>query len=265
MKQDVAPAPDWSIDPHMSNQEENRIGRWSRRKTEAKKETVKTVRGPIVTYAQDSIDKHTIDASPPPTSQASGRLGALDLSEEALQELKTAPDTELINNDKDELEEEEQDLDILSQEHGLPNIDSLDAQSDFKPFMQGGIPDILKQAAMRRLWRIDKSFGFLDGMNDYDEDFKVTGKLITMLDTNYKIGRGFLDEIDEDDEDDEVDESNISEEEITNNEIDASSDTSTKSKGVDSTPEQTDPEVSETNETQITESVPPKVPTEDNI
>jgi len=118
-----------------------------------------------------------------------------------------------------ETETDDDHLDALAQEYELPSVDSLDAESDFKPFMQVGIPDALKQAAMRRLWRIDKSFGFLDGMNDYDEDFNITDKLITLLDTNYKVGKGFLDE-DETDEEEEI---------ISENENDKNSETEKES------------------------------------
>lgn len=53
----------------------------------------------------------------------------------------------------------------------LPDIDSLDAESDFTPFMRAGVPEELKRLALRKLWRTNPVFANLDGLNDYDEDF----------------------------------------------------------------------------------------------
>src|SRR5689334_3260306 len=37
----------------------------------------------------------------------------------------------------------------------LPPVESLGADSDFKPFLQAAVPEELRQAALRRLWRSD--------------------------------------------------------------------------------------------------------------
>jgi hypothetical protein len=55
----------------------------------------------------------------------------------------------------------------------LPDIDSLDKDSDYTPFMQDGVPEELKKLALRALWRSDPVLANLDGLNDYDEDFKA--------------------------------------------------------------------------------------------
>ncbi len=55
----------------------------------------------------------------------------------------------------------------------LPDIDSLDKDSDYTPFMQVGVPEELKKLALRALWRSDPVLANLDGLNDYDEDFKA--------------------------------------------------------------------------------------------
>jgi hypothetical protein len=53
----------------------------------------------------------------------------------------------------------------------LPDIDTLDKESDFTVFMQAGVPEELKNLALRALWRSDPVLANLDGLNDYDEDF----------------------------------------------------------------------------------------------
>jgi hypothetical protein len=76
----------------------------------------------------------------------------------------------------------------------LPPIESLTADSDITPFMKNGVPEFIKQRALRKMWRITPLFGFRDGLDDYDEDFNVIDKLIPAGTGNYKVGRGFLSE-----------------------------------------------------------------------
>ena len=59
----------------------------------------------------------------------------------------------------------------------LPDIESLDKDSDYTPFMQEGVPEALKNIALRALWRSDPVLANLDGLNDYDEDFKLAHDL----------------------------------------------------------------------------------------
>lgn len=53
----------------------------------------------------------------------------------------------------------------------LPDVDSLDKDSDFTAFMQDGVPEALRNRALRKLWTTDPVLANLDGLNDYDEDF----------------------------------------------------------------------------------------------
>ena len=53
----------------------------------------------------------------------------------------------------------------------LPDIESLDANSDYTAFLQDGVPEELQRLALRTLWRSDPVLANLDGLNDYDEDF----------------------------------------------------------------------------------------------
>ncbi|MHA1537993.1 MAG: DUF3306 domain-containing protein [Alphaproteobacteria bacterium] len=82
----------------------------------------------------------------------------------------------------------------------LPDIDSLDKDSDYTGFLKDGVPAPLRHLALQKLFRSDPALAVLDGLNDYDEDFtlaKVAEKIIS----SYKPGRGYVD--DEDDEDGE--------------------------------------------------------------
>jgi hypothetical protein len=53
----------------------------------------------------------------------------------------------------------------------LPDIDSLGKDSDFTVFMQDGVPEALRNRALRKLWTTDPVLANLDGLNDYEEDF----------------------------------------------------------------------------------------------
>ncbi len=74
----------------------------------------------------------------------------------------------------------------------LPDIDSLDASSDFTVFLKDGVPDALRRRALRKLWRLDPVFGHLDGLNDYDLDYTNAGTVVEGLKTIYQVGKGMV-------------------------------------------------------------------------
>ena len=53
----------------------------------------------------------------------------------------------------------------------LPDIETLDKDSDYTGFLRDGVPEELKKLALRKLWLSDPVLANLDGLNDYDEDF----------------------------------------------------------------------------------------------
>ncbi len=74
----------------------------------------------------------------------------------------------------------------------LPDIDSLDASSDFTPFLKEGVPDALRRRALRKLWRLDPVFGHLDGLNDYDLDYTNAATVVEGMKTIYQVGKGMV-------------------------------------------------------------------------
>jgi len=50
----------------------------------------------------------------------------------------------------------------------LPDIDSLKYESDFTAFLQAGVPEELRNRALRKLWTSNPLLANLDGLNDYD-------------------------------------------------------------------------------------------------
>lgn len=77
----------------------------------------------------------------------------------------------------------------------LPDIDSLDASSDFSVFMRPGVPAHLRTQALRKLWRSDPIFSKLDGLLEYGEDYTIPSWPKGAIRTAYQIGRGFVSEL----------------------------------------------------------------------
>jgi len=70
-------------------------------------------------------------------------------------------------------------------------IDSLTDESDFTVFMKEGVPQALKNQALRKLWRTNPAFAVLDGLNDYDINFRTADKVLTTFQSAWEVGRGY--------------------------------------------------------------------------
>ena len=75
----------------------------------------------------------------------------------------------------------------------LPDIDTLDKDSDYTVFMKKGVPEKLKRLALRKLFHSDPALAVLDGLNDYDEDYSMIGMVVEEVTTRYKVGKGMVD------------------------------------------------------------------------
>ena len=78
----------------------------------------------------------------------------------------------------------------------LPDVDSLNADSDYTGFLKPGVPELLRRKALRTLWRSNPVFANLDGLNDYDEDFSAVGIIAQEVSSLYKVGKGMLGDAD---------------------------------------------------------------------
>ncbi|HDZ75475.1 MAG TPA: DUF3306 domain-containing protein [Aurantimonas coralicida] len=70
------------------------------------------------------------------------------------------------------------------------DIDSLVQGDDFSLFLKRGVPELLRKQALRKLWRTNPVFANLDGLNDYDEDFRNPAH--NAYKSLWQVGRGFL-------------------------------------------------------------------------
>lgn len=64
-------------------------------------------------------------------------------------------------------------LEEVRRELDLPDIESLDKESDYSAFLKEEVPDALRNMALRKLWLSDPVLANLDGLNDYDENFAL--------------------------------------------------------------------------------------------
>ncbi len=64
-------------------------------------------------------------------------------------------------------------------------------------FLRKGVSEEIRRKALRVLWRSDPVLANLDGLNDYDEDFRATGALARVARTAYRVGKGYLREREE--------------------------------------------------------------------
>ncbi len=77
------------------------------------------------------------------------------------------------------------------------DLESLTYESDFTVFMKRGVPEALKNAALRKLWRSNPDLAVLDGLNDYDTDFRTAETAMDGFKSAWKVGRGYADKAEE--------------------------------------------------------------------
>ena len=70
----------------------------------------------------------------------------------------------------------------------MPDVDSLDEDSDFTGFMSPGVSDELRNIALRKLFHAPE-FNIRDGLDEYDEDYTTFEKLgdIVTCDMKHQI------------------------------------------------------------------------------
>jgi hypothetical protein len=78
------------------------------------------------------------------------------------------------------------------------DIDALNYDSDYTRFLGEGVPEALRQRALRQLWRSNPILANVDGLNDYDGDFTDAALAVDVLKTAHRVGKGFLDDDDDD-------------------------------------------------------------------
>ena len=113
------------------------------------------------------------------------------VAEEETRAAEPAPAPELDAPEEPEPETPEDER-LLLERLKLPLPESLKAGDDFSIFMRAGVPDFLRRRALRMLWRSNPLLANLDGLNDYDIDYRSPEMNAKVLATAYRVGQGFL-------------------------------------------------------------------------
>lgn len=80
---------------------------------------------------------------------------------------------------------------------GLPDPDHMQPGDDFSAFMAREVPEYLRRKALRTLWRSNPVLACVDGLNEYDDDYRAAMLLQEPFKTAYQVGKGMLKHIEE--------------------------------------------------------------------
>lgn len=127
------------------------LGRWSRRKQTAKVRPARAF------------------SAPPPAAAAEAHANPEEHKE--IPEAPDAPAREAVGSELASPPAPGADQTPTPPED-LPDPESLTYESDFSAFLKDGVSDEVRKLALRKLWRSNPVLANLDGLNDYDEDFR---------------------------------------------------------------------------------------------
>lgn len=88
------------------------------------------------------------------------------------------------------------DAEILA-DMGLPHPEEMQSGDDFAAFMARDVPEHLRRQALRTLWRSNPVLACVDGLNEYDDDYRAAMLLQEPIKTAYQVGKGMLKHIEE--------------------------------------------------------------------
>lgn len=88
------------------------------------------------------------------------------------------------------------DAEIL-EEMGLPDPAQMKQGDDFTAFMCRDVPERLRRQALRTLWRSNPVLACVDGLNDYDDDYRLEALGQGPIKTAYQVGKGMTAHIEE--------------------------------------------------------------------
>lgn len=133
--------------------DESFFSRWNRRKTEAKSGTAATEEESSLSTLENSQPEIRVQEEPATLSEISQNIPT---------------------------EETEYDEVVVLSDEDMPDIETLNEESDFSQFLSEGVSDELRNKALRKLFHLPE-FNIRDGLNDYDEDFSQIPKLSQAL------------------------------------------------------------------------------------
>lgn len=71
------------------------------------------------------------------------------------------------------------------------DLETLGFDSDFSLFLKDGVSTQLKNAALRKLWRSNPVLACVDGLNDYDDDYRTVETFADGIRSSWQVGKGY--------------------------------------------------------------------------
>ena len=133
-----------------------------------------------------------------------------EVKKDSLEQIKEK-ETSLVEEDEGEYEDLNDDE--LLEKFKLPNPEKIKKEKGLDIFFKKGVPDRLRQIALRRVWKLNPIIRFADAeINDYHEDFTDAATVVEGMQTAYQVGKGYLSEILESQDDEGEQDENVKEE-----------------------------------------------------
>ena len=146
-------------------------------------------------------------------SKRKSRNNIKDNSEVKKDSLEQIKEKEASLVEEDEGEYEDLNDDELLEKFKLPNPEKIKKEKGLDVFFKKGVPDRLRQIALRRVWKLNPIIRFADAeINDYHEDFTDAATVVEGMQTAYQVGKGYLSEILESQDDEDEQDENVKEE-----------------------------------------------------
>ena len=144
-----------------------------------------------------------------------------EVKKDSLEQIKEK-ETSLVEEDEGEYEDLNDDE--LLEKFKLPNPEKIKKEKGLDVFFKKGVPDRLRQIALRRVWKLNPIIRFADAeINDYHEDFTDAATVVEGMQTAYQVGKGYLSELlesqDDEGEEDENDKKEIKKEELSKTKV----------------------------------------------
>jgi hypothetical protein len=135
----------------------------------------------------DQPDKENINANDKPKEERSIK------NQEVIEEKVLAQTGKNYEGIEKNSKEEQEMAENLAAAEAI-DLETLSYDSDYELFLKEGVPEELKNQAMRKLWRSNPVLANVDGLNDYDENF--ADPALNTFTSIWQVGKGFLTEKD---------------------------------------------------------------------
>ncbi len=129
---------------------------------------------------------------PESPEEETGRLARWSRLKQAAREGAPGPEAAPLPATAPEPEPDPAELEANRAAAEAVDLARLGPDSDLEVFFRRGVPKLLRQQALRAVWRSDPVFANLDGLVDHGEDFNDPKMVMKTFTSAWKIGSGYL-------------------------------------------------------------------------